>query len=176
MIALAETITLIYLLCSAKPSAQGASVRVCVCFRVSLHFHYTRENVSLDVSLWVSIYVLICVCYMYVIMCVCEFHYSNILFHCKSTIPAVCHHTCTPGLHWNNCMIVNTSLHVHGCGFCVVLECMLIEFHFSRPGPGQSKHLNLLLPAFCLMTNASIHEWNSELWYQIVLFQTFSLD
>lgn len=78
---------------------------------------------------------------------VCEFHYSNILFHCKSTILAVCHHTWTPGLHhWNDYMIVNRSLHVHGCGFCVVLECMLIEFHFSRPGPGQSKHLNLLLP------------------------------
>lgn len=176
MIALAETITLIYLLCSAKPSAQGASVWVCVCVS---GFHYafiTQEKMSAWMFLYeypfMYLYVSVHVCNY-----VCEFHYSNILFHCKSTIPAVCHHTWTPGLHhWNDYMIVNRSLHVHGCGFCVVLECMLIEFHFSRPGPGQSKHLNLLLPAFCLMTNASIHEWNSELWYQIVLFQTFSLD
>lgn len=49
------------LLCQAL-SPGRLCVSVCVCFRVSLRFHYTRENVSLDVSLWVSIYVLICVC------------------------------------------------------------------------------------------------------------------
>lgn len=69
------------LLCQAL-SPGRLCVSVCVCFRVSLHFHYTRENVSLDVSLWVSIYVLIfiCVCYMYVIMCV---------FVCVSSITVI---------------------------------------------------------------------------------------
>lgn len=103
MFALAETITLIYLLFLPSPQPR-AFVCVCVCFWASLHFYYTRESACVHGVPWVWLSVLIslsvcstCVCLK--CMHVCELHDSNLLLPWWPLHPSGCRYVWTSCQH-----------------------------------------------------------------------------
>lgn len=81
------------LLCQAFSSGR-AHTRVYVCVWVSLHFHYTRQNVCLYAPPWECILSMLYVCAVYT-FCVyaayvwlCEFNYSNLLLPWRPHLPS----------------------------------------------------------------------------------------
>lgn len=175
-----ETITLIYLLCSAKPSAQGACVCVCVSW-----FHYTfitQEKVSVCMLLYGDPFGYLCLSavYMYLLyMHVCEFYCSPLSSHGSLLFPVavtmsgllptfITLHAAKP-LH---CVGTCTNVSAHG------FVCVLFNSSFPHSSCGQSQEDNVISIScsHLLDSRQMVASMHSKLWYQIVLFQAISLD
>lgn len=79
---------------------------LCVCFLVSLHFHYTRESVCMYAPLWGSLWVLMPICSIYVFTihaCVWVLLQSSIL-PWQPPLPSGCHHVWpAANIHHSTC-------------------------------------------------------------------------